>query len=321
MINHTYIVYSFVGSFLAVLFIYILNKLNLQDNPRERAVHTLILLGLPVASYVLYVLILNKPCTINFLTEESFLAKICSLGYFLADLLLPFFLLVAVAALFKTLLSLIYANHLVKKYRGLNNNSLGIVNEQLEELSLYFKIDQPEVIIIPALRAKAFVFGFGNKYLVLSKGLLEILDQEELTLILAHELYHIKRKDNLTNWFSLLLRDLMFFNPLAHWLYKNHQIEKEKSADQAALLVHNKPAVLAEVLLKLWKNNIGKDFRNGLIDSLNPYPSFFAGVDTIEARVKNALNYMPSGLPVKPRVNVLNWLAIILVAVILVLIC
>lgn len=89
--------------------------------------------------------------------------------------------------------------------------------------------------------------------IVMPHALIENLDDEELEAILAHELAHLKRGDT---WFALLARlarDLMFFNPLAHWAYRMLAPLREEACDDLAVRVTDKPLALASSLLKAWR--------------------------------------------------------------------
>ena len=67
------------------------------------------------------------------------------------------------------------------------------------------------MILLP----NAFTIGYGRKtVMVFSLGLLNMLDLDELTAVVSHELAHVKAKDYLFKTASYALNILSFFNPL-----------------------------------------------------------------------------------------------------------
>ena len=50
-------------------------------------------------------------------------------------------------------------------------------------------------------------------------------------ILIRHELSHIRRKDNLIGWVSLIFRDLNFFNPFGYIAYYLIRSEQEKACD------------------------------------------------------------------------------------------
>jgi len=58
-----------------------------------------------------------------------------------------------------------------------------------------------------------------------------MLAPEELEAVLAHELAHIARRDYLYHWGIVLLRDLLFFNPLTYIICSRLSFERERACD------------------------------------------------------------------------------------------
>ncbi|EDP74768.1 zinc metalloprotease HtpX [Hydrogenivirga sp. 128-5-R1-1] len=67
----------------------------------------------------------------------------------------------------------------------------------VEELSRKANIPKPKIYLVPMEQPNAFATGRGPGHaaVAVTRGILEILDEEELKGVLAHELAHIKNRD------------------------------------------------------------------------------------------------------------------------------
>jgi hypothetical protein len=104
------------------------------------------------------------------------------------------------------------------------------------------------------LRPNAFVAGYGNKtMLVFSVGMLNVLDEKELTAVAAHELSHIKKHDFFFKTFSYTLTMVSFFNPIGYFAASAAQREREMLADEDGAKLLEQPGILARALSKTYK--------------------------------------------------------------------
>ncbi|MEE2681730.1 MAG: M56 family metallopeptidase [Planctomycetota bacterium] len=77
------------------------------------------------------------------------------------------------------------------------------------------------------------------------------LDREQLTLVLRHELNHLRRMDHLINLFQSIAECLLFFHPIVWWLSNQVRIERELGCDRLTIENHHQPRVFAEALFTL----------------------------------------------------------------------
>ena len=112
-------------------------------------------------------------------------------------------------------------------------------------------IDPPLVAVVPRCPGGAYVVGVRRPVVVLSAALVDDLDDAELEGVLAHELAHVRRRDNLVATVLATLRDLAFFVPGGGWAVRQLHRERELAADQLAVSVTGKPGALAAGLLKV----------------------------------------------------------------------
>jgi beta-lactamase regulating signal transducer with metallopeptidase domain len=95
------------------------------------------------------------------------------------------------------------------------------------------------------------VFGIFRPVLLLPEGISERLSPAQLQAVLAHELCHVRRRDNLAMALHLIVEALFWFHPLV-WLIKVRLIEEqERACDEEVLRLGGDPQVYAESILKV----------------------------------------------------------------------
>ncbi|MCL6591849.1 MAG: M56 family metallopeptidase [Firmicutes bacterium] len=124
----------------------------------------------------------------------------------------------------------------------------------LKVLAQKVKVSLPDVYISPASRGvQLFVCGTLKRRLIISPQLVEELPSGELEAILAHEVAHLARHDQIISWLLTLLRSLLFYNPALYLLEKRLKQKREKAADALAASWLEKPKTLASGLLHVAK--------------------------------------------------------------------
>ncbi len=112
-------------------------------------------------------------------------------------------------------------------------------------------VARPLVALVPTCPGGAFVVGRSRPVIVLGEDLRATLDDEELEGVLAHELAHVRRRDNLVAAALGMVRDTTFFVPGGGWAVRQLHRERELAADQSAAAATGRPAALASGLLKV----------------------------------------------------------------------
>ena len=84
----------------------------------------------------------------------------------------------------------------------------------------------------------------------LAGRLSEHLDDEHMEAILAHELMHVRRHDNLTAALHMLVEAVFWFHPLVWWMEQRMVEERERACDEAVIQMGGQPEAYAESLLK-----------------------------------------------------------------------
>jgi beta-lactamase regulating signal transducer with metallopeptidase domain len=95
--------------------------------------------------------------------------------------------------------------------------------------------------------------GILNPVVLLPQGLIDRLSPGEIQSILAHELTHLRRRDNLTAAVHMLVEALFWFYPLV-WIIGSRLIaERERACDEGVLAHGHDREVYAGGILKVCK--------------------------------------------------------------------
>ncbi len=97
----------------------------------------------------------------------------------------------------------------------------------------------------------AMAVGGKERTILVSNGLLALLERDEVETVLAHELMHLKHHDAEFKVFSRVLSRILFFDPFSKFFDPAVHREREYLADEASGRTTGKPAALASALLKL----------------------------------------------------------------------
>jgi uncharacterized protein (TIGR03435 family) len=95
------------------------------------------------------------------------------------------------------------------------------------------------------------VFGILRPVLWLPAGIGDRLDDAEMEAILAHELCHIRRRDNLLSAIHMLVEALFWFHPLVWWLGARLEEQRERACDEEVVRMGSDPQIYAESILKV----------------------------------------------------------------------
>ena len=94
------------------------------------------------------------------------------------------------------------------------------------------------------------IFGIVRPRLLWPAGISEHLRDEHLAAILAHEVQHVRRHDNLAAAVHMVVEAIFWFHPLVWWVGARLVEERERACDEAVLLLGNPPEIYAEGILK-----------------------------------------------------------------------
>ena len=94
------------------------------------------------------------------------------------------------------------------------------------------------------------VFGVVRPTLLWPEGISEHLKDAHLEAILAHEICHVRRRDNLAAALHMLVAAVFWFHPLVWWLGARLVEERERACDEKVLEMGSAREIYAESILK-----------------------------------------------------------------------
>jgi len=112
-------------------------------------------------------------------------------------------------------------------------------------------LDLPIRVMSSPARLEPGVFGIRKPVLLLPEGILERLTPPQLKAVLAHELCHVRRRDNLTATIHMVVEAIFWFHPLVWWIRERLVEERERACDEEVLKVVSEPEIYAEGILNV----------------------------------------------------------------------
>ncbi|MGH9575781.1 MAG: M56 family metallopeptidase, partial [Candidatus Acidiferrales bacterium] len=97
------------------------------------------------------------------------------------------------------------------------------------------------------------VVGILRPVLVFPEGITERLTPPELETVLAHELCHVRRRDNLFAAIHLIVEAIFWFHPLVWWISARLVEEREQACDEEVLSRGSHPEIYADAILNVCK--------------------------------------------------------------------
>ena len=127
----------------------------------------------------------------------------------------------------------------------------------LQRLEKAEGIQRPIQPVLSAGTLEPGIFGIFRSVLLWPQGISEHLDDDHIQAILAHEVCHVRRRDNLAAALHMLVEAIFWFHPLVWWMGKRLVEERELACDEQALELGNEPGVYAESILKTCEFCVG----------------------------------------------------------------
>lgn len=97
------------------------------------------------------------------------------------------------------------------------------------------------------------VFGIVRPVLLLPEKIVSRLSAAQLSSILAHEMCHVRRRDNLTAAIHMAVESIFWFHPAVWWIGTRLIEERERACDEAVLQLGNEAEVYAQSILDVCK--------------------------------------------------------------------
>ena len=112
-------------------------------------------------------------------------------------------------------------------------------------------IRRPISLLISDQEIEPGVFGVIHPVLLWPSGLSNRLDGAQIGAIMAHEVEHARRHDNLTAVLHGIVEALFWFHPLVRWMTARLDEERERACDERVIEQNAKPEAYADSILKV----------------------------------------------------------------------
>jgi beta-lactamase regulating signal transducer with metallopeptidase domain len=110
---------------------------------------------------------------------------------------------------------------------------------------------EPRIRLVSSNHAiEPSVFGIVRPVLMWPAGIDDRLSNEQIEAILAHEVAHVRRRDNLAALIHMLVEAVFWFHPLVWWIGARLVDERERACDEDVVRLGTEPDVYAESILK-----------------------------------------------------------------------
>jgi bla regulator protein blaR1 len=106
-------------------------------------------------------------------------------------------------------------------------------------------------VLASALMPEPGVIGIIRPVIVLPVGIAERLSRAQLDAVIAHELCHVRRRDNLVALLYMGVQCVFWFHPLVWLIGSRLMLERELACDEAVLAAGNEPRTYAEAILSV----------------------------------------------------------------------
>jgi uncharacterized protein (TIGR03435 family) len=125
--------------------------------------------------------------------------------------------------------------------------------KSLRRLEHIAGIRRPIELVLSRASIEPGIFGIRRPVLIWPAGISGRLDTAQLNAILAHEVWHVRRRDNLTAVMHMFVGAVFWFYPLVWWLGARLVEERERACDEEAVRCGSEPQVYADGILNVCK--------------------------------------------------------------------
>ena len=148
----------------------------------------------------------------------------------------------------KTVCGWIGISRLLGQSSPLDNPALLAVVGALREK---LHVQQAVTVLVSVRSSMPLAIGWLKPVILLPSSVLAGLPRDQLEMILAHELIHIRRHDYLVNLLQVFIETVLFYHPAITWMSRRVRDERETCCDDSVVSRCGKPATYARALANL----------------------------------------------------------------------
>jgi bla regulator protein blaR1 len=123
----------------------------------------------------------------------------------------------------------------------------------IKRAATHLPLSLPVPVMSSQARMEPGVFGIFRPVLILPEGITDRLTPAQFKAVLAHELCHVRRRDNLIAAIHMFVETVFWFHPFPWWIENRMVEERERACDEDVLRVVGEPQVYAEGILNVCK--------------------------------------------------------------------
>jgi beta-lactamase regulating signal transducer with metallopeptidase domain len=125
------------------------------------------------------------------------------------------------------------------------------VRESFRRIFAAMGLRRPVLLRVSSAVAGPITVGALRAMVLLPLSAITLLGPDELEMVLAHELAHVRRADFLCNLAQTFVETLFFFHPAVWWIGNRVRHERELCCDDLALKICPNPVTYATALFRL----------------------------------------------------------------------
>ncbi|HVF35377.1 MAG TPA: M56 family metallopeptidase, partial [Candidatus Saccharimonadia bacterium] len=114
-----------------------------------------------------------------------------------------------------------------------------------------FGVTRPVRLLRSAIVQTPSLFGWIAPVIVLPVSVLVGLTPQQVELVIAHELGHVRRWDYAVNLLQIVVETVLFYHPVVHWISREVRNEREACCDDLVLRLGGDPVDYAQALAGL----------------------------------------------------------------------
>lgn len=168
--------------------------------------------------------------------------------------------------------------------------------EWLKALALELDIAHDHLILVRDPGNFSFCYGLRDPRILISTGMVELLDHHELRALLTHERHHLENSDPVKVWASRGIAYALWFIPIVRTLRDHFLVAKEIAADESTAWNTENEISLASALVKVLSSGSRPQFE--LVAAIGAF-------NVAEERVERLIMRRATTLPELSRRNLL----------------
>jgi TonB family protein len=137
----------------------------------------------------------------------------------------------------------------------------GPVHDAIAVMRAACPVARPVELVVANITREPGVFGISRPVL-LWPAHLTALRPEQIEAVVAHEVAHVARRDNLHASIHMLVSAIFWFHPLVWWIGARLIDERERACDERVLALGQRPAAYAASLLDTCRQCISSTLAN-----------------------------------------------------------